>query len=255
LGVNAVYLPLRVPRGQLPNLMQHFDPKLVKGYSVTLPHKEAAAILAEVQDEAVKLTQAANTLVHTVEGWKAYNTDYPAVLDTLLANLPPHVPQQANPLLSRTVLILGAGGIARAVAHALHREGAVVVIANRTADRGHKLAEEVGCRAVEWAARHNVLCDILVNCTSVGMHPHLDESPIHQSYLKETLTVFETVYTPETTLLVKEARARGCHVITGVELFVRQAARQFELFTGKATPLELMQQLIRRILSPVAIRD
>jgi 3-dehydroquinate dehydratase/shikimate dehydrogenase len=255
LGVNAVYLPIRVPRGQMPDLLKHFDTRVVKGYSVTIPHKEAAAILAEVQDEPVRLTQAANTLVHTIEGWKAYNTDYQAVIDTLSANLPAHVPQSSNPLLSRTVLVLGAGGIARAVAHALHREGAVVLIANRTADRAHKLAEEVGCRSIEWAARHSVLCDVLVNCTSVGMHPHLDESPIHQSFLKETLTVFEVVYTPETTLLVKEARARGCHVITGVDLFVRQAAKQFELFTGKPAPLELMQQTIRRILSPVAIRD
>jgi 3-dehydroquinate dehydratase/shikimate dehydrogenase len=255
LGVNAVYLPFRVPRGQLPNLVQRYDPDVVKGYSVTIPHKETAASLAAVQDEPVRLTQAANTLVHSAEGWKAFNTDYQAVIDTLTANLPAHVPQQSNPLLSRTVLILGAGGIARAVAHALQREGAVVIIANRTPDRGHRLAEEVGCRAVEWAARHNVLCDVLVNCTSVGMHPHMDESPIHHSYFRETLTVFDTVYTPETTLLVKEARARGCHVITGVELFVRQAAKQFELFTGRPAPLELMQQLIRRILSPVAIRD
>jgi 3-dehydroquinate dehydratase / shikimate dehydrogenase len=255
LGVNAVYLPMRVPRGQMPNLLKHFDTRLVKGYSVTIPHKEAAAILADVQDEPVKLTQAANTLVHTVEGWKAFNTDYQAVIDSLMANLPAHAAQQSNPLNSRTVLVLGAGGIARAVTHALHREGAVVAIANRTAERAHKLAEEVGCRAVEWAARHNVLCDLLINCTSVGMHPHMDESPIHQSYLKETLTVFDTVYTPETTLLVKEARARGCHVITGVDLFVRQAAQQFQLFTGKEAPVDLMRQVIRRILSPVTIKD
>jgi 3-dehydroquinate dehydratase/shikimate dehydrogenase len=270
LGINAVYLPFRVPRAELADFVKAFEKLPVQGYSVTIPHKETAAALAKHQEPAVAQTKAANTLVRGDDGFTAYNTDYQGVLDTLLAHLPaalhaaqfPDDPRPPAPraehdatLHSKAVLVLGAGGIARAVAHALFRQGALLTISSRTNSRAHKLAEEVGCRAVEWAARHSVLCDVLVNCTSVGMHPHMDESPIHQSFLKETLTVFEVVYTPETTLLVKEARARGCHVITGVDLFVRQAAKQFELFTGKAAPLELMQQLIRRILSPVAIRD
>ena len=134
----------------------------------------------------------------------------------------------------------GAGGVARAMAYAVRRDGALVTIANRTPERGHKLAEEVGCRNVDWAARHTVICDVLVNCTSVGMHPNVDESPVHPSFLKPGLTVFDTVYTPETTLLVKEAHDRGCNVVTGVELFVRQAALQFQLFTGREPPVESM---------------
>src|SRR5207302_5656120 len=133
--------------------------------------------------------------------------------------------------------------------------GALVTIANRTADRAQTLAQEIGCRHVEWTARHSVLCDMVVNCTSVGMHPHVDESPLHPSYLKPGLIVFDTVYTPEQTLLVKEARDRGCHVITGVELFIRQAALQFELFTGREAPVDLMRKVLKRALSPVVIRD
>jgi 3-dehydroquinate dehydratase/shikimate dehydrogenase len=98
-------------------------------------------------------------------------------------------------------------------------------------------------------------CDILINCTPVGMHPNVDESPIHGSFLKPGLTVFDTVYNPETTLLVKEARLRGCKVITGVELFLRQAVAQFELFTGRGAPVEKMGQVVRKALSPVKIRD
>ncbi len=86
------------------------------------------------------------------------------------------------------------------------------------------------------------------------MHPNLDEMPVHPSFLKPGLTVFDTVYTPETTLLVKEARDRGCAVVTGVELFVRQAALQFQLFTGRPAPLELMRKVVKRALSPVALR-
>src|SRR5262249_32883646 len=82
----------------------------------------------------------------------------------------------------------------------------------------------------------------------------VDDSPLHPSYLKPGMTVFDTVYTPETTLLIKEARNRGCHAITGVDMFVRQAALQFQLFTGQPAPVELLQQTIRKLLSPITIR-
>ena len=87
------------------------------------------------------------------------------------------------------------------------------------------------------------------------MHPNLDESPVHHGFLKHGMIVFDAVYTPETTLLVKDARSRGCHVVTGVELFVRQAALQFKLFTGQAAPMEIFRDLVRRALSPVTIKE
>ena len=93
-------------------------------------------------------------------------------------------------------------------------------------------------KAVEWDARHNVECDVVVNCTPIGMHPNVDESPIHAGYLKPGMLVFDTVYNPESTLLIKDAKARGCAVFSGVEMFVRQAAMQFELFTGETADLE-----------------
>ena len=83
----------------------------------------------------------------------------------------------------------------------------------------------------------------------------MDESPIHASFLKPGLVVMDAVYTPEQTLLIKEARNRGCHVLTGVDMFVRQAALQFELFTGQRAPLEIMRGVVRRALSPITIRD
>jgi 3-dehydroquinate dehydratase/shikimate dehydrogenase len=83
------------------------------------------------------------------------------------------------------------------------------------------------------------------------MHPNVDESPIHVSVLKPGVTVFDTIYTPETTLLIREAKARGCHIITGVEMFVRQAARQIELFTGLVPDLEAMRLIMRKALSPL----
>jgi 3-dehydroquinate dehydratase/shikimate dehydrogenase len=255
LGMNAVYLPFRVPRLALELFLKEFERIPVYGYSVTIPHKENAATLAAEKDPAVTLTQAANTLVRGERGFVAYNTDYHAARDSLLANLPSATDGVSGTLQGRTVLLLGAGGVARAVAHTLHREGALVSITNRTPERTQRLAEEVGCRAIDWAARHNVVCDTVVNCTSVGMHPNMDESPVHPSLLKPGLVVMDCIYTPEQTLLVKEARTRGCHVLTGVDMFVRQAALQFQLFTGKEAPLELMRKVVKKALSPIAMRD
>jgi 3-dehydroquinate dehydratase/shikimate dehydrogenase len=254
--VNAVYLPFRVPRGELEGFVRDFARVPVRGYSVTIPHKEAAAELAGEKEEAVDRTGAANTLVFGRDGgFGAFNTDYQAAIETLQTNLPRRPEEQPPTVSSRTVLLLGAGGVARAVAHALHRQGANVTLVNRTAERAHRLAGEVGCRQIDWGARHSVICDTVVNCTSVGMHPNVDQSPIHPSFLKPGLVVFETIYTPEQTLLVKDARSRGCHVITGVEMFVRQAAVQFRLFTGKEPPVELMAKVVRRALSPVTMPD
>ena len=251
LGINAVYVPFRVPRGELETFLQQFETIPVRGYSVTIPHKEQAAKLAAEQGPGVDAIGAANTLVHTVANWKAHNTDISAAMDSLQANLPVSEDGKPGAVSTRTVLILGAGGVARAIAHGLKREGAALTIANRTYDRAMALAEELDCRAVDWEARHNILCDTLINCTSVGMFPHMDESPIHSSYLKPGLVVFDAIYTPETTLLVREALERGCHVLTGVDMFVRQAAAQFQLFTGRDAPFELMTEVVRRALSPV----
>ena len=255
VGVNAVYLPFRVPRGELQAFLRDFDRFRIRGYSVTIPHKEAAAAVARQRDLSVLHTQAANTLLRTDDGWSACNTDYQAALDSLLGNLPAEADGQPPALKSKLALVLGAGGVARAVVHALHRAGAVVALTNRTPERAQRLAAEVGCRTVDWGARHSVMCDLLINCTSVGMHPHVDECPVHASFLKPGLVVMDAVYTPETTLLVREARNRGCHVITGVDMFVRQAALQFRLFTGRDAPIDLMRSLVKRALSPVTIRE
>jgi 3-dehydroquinate dehydratase/shikimate dehydrogenase len=255
LGINAVYLPFRVTRGELQGFLKAFDRIPVQGYSVTIPHKEMAATLAAIRDDAVTQIQATNTLVRNDTGWAAHNTDAPAARETIVQNLPPHADGTPSALHGRSVLILGAGGVAKAIAHALRLEVGMMTIANRTAEKAHRLAEQINCRAVDWAARHSVFADLVVNCTSVGMHPNTDETPLHHSFLKPGITVFETIYTPETTLLVKEAQARGCHVISGVEMFVRQAALQFNLFTRREAPLDYMRKVVRKALSPVTIKE
>jgi 3-dehydroquinate dehydratase/shikimate dehydrogenase len=251
LGINAIYLPFRVPRGELASFLKSFQEVPIAGYSVTLPHKEAAAKIAQEKDEYVTTMGAANTLLATATDFRAINTDARAALDSLVAHLPVGADGQPVALGSRNVLLVGAGGVARAIAHALHKENVPITITNRTPERGEKLATEIGCRFVEWAARHSVECDTVINCTSVGMHPNLDETPIHHSFLKAGLMVFDTVYTPETTMLIREAQARGCHVLTGIDMFVRQAGLQFEQFAGQPAPLEIMAKLMRDAISPM----
>jgi 3-dehydroquinate dehydratase/shikimate dehydrogenase len=150
------------------------------------------------------------------------------------------------------VLILGSGGVARAIAHGLHAEGAHLTIAGRNTEKTHALAEEVHCKNVDWQGRHNVRAEVVINCTPIGMHPKVDESPVHHSFLAPNMIVFDTVYTPETTLLLREAKGRGCKTISGVEMFIRQAARQFELFTQRTPDLDKMREIVRKALSPLS---
>ncbi|MCS7161103.1 MAG: shikimate dehydrogenase [Gemmatales bacterium] len=254
LGLDCVYIPLRVPKGELARTLQAFEQIPIEGYSVTLPHKEAAAQLAQEKDELTQLTGSTNTLLRLSDGrFRAVNTDAPAALQVLgekLESLPGR-PQLQN----LHTLVLGAGGVARALVFALVRAGAQVTVANRTLARAETLARESGCRFVEWNGRYQTRFDVLINCTSVGMFPQVDETPMHHSALQPGQIVFDTVYNPETTLLIREARERGCQVITGVEMFVRQAALQFRLFTGKEPSLELIRKTVRRALSPVQLRE
>jgi 3-dehydroquinate dehydratase/shikimate dehydrogenase len=226
----------------------------VSGYSVTIPHKEQAAGLAAHADPAVHLTGAANTLVRETDGrFTAANSDYTAAVESLKAHLLERAKDGPAPEMNQLfVLVLGTGGSARAVAHALHREGAHITVTGRNTEKATKLAADVGCKAVDWQGRHSLIsCDVIVNCTPVGMTPDTDGMPIHTSFLKQGQTVFDLVYTPENTKLIREARSRHCHAVTGVDMFVRQAAVQFERFTGLAPPLDQMREIVRKAMSPL----
>jgi 3-dehydroquinate dehydratase/shikimate dehydrogenase len=252
LNLNAVYVPFRVPRGDLATFLDDNQNIPVRGYSVTIPHKEAAARLASWQHPDVARTRAANTLVFTSDGWKAFNTDIQAAVESLRAAAAiPQPDQEAVPLEKRTVLMLGAGGVARAIGYGLVTEGCQLILSNRTGDRATRLAAEIGCRTVDWEARHSVVCDTIINCTSVGMYPNVDESPVHNSVFKPGMLVFDTIYTPSTTMFLREAEERGCQILSGVDMFARQAGLQFKLFTGQEPPLEAMVQILKKALSPI----
>ncbi|HEX8204023.1 MAG TPA: type I 3-dehydroquinate dehydratase, partial [Isosphaeraceae bacterium] len=175
LGLNKVYVPLHVPAGQLKESLGVLAWLEIKGLSVTIPHKEAILPLLSKKDGAVDRTGACNTVVVRDAGWTGYNTDYRAAMGSLEEALGGLRSDGESPLRDKVALIVGAGGVARPIAFGLVRRGAAVSICNRTEERAAKLAEEAGCRHLSWAMRAGTPCDILINCTSVGMHPNVDE--------------------------------------------------------------------------------
>ncbi len=244
LEIDSVYVPFRVPREYLSSFLRDCQRLDIKGLSVTVPHKESVVGSLAKIDRAVRGIGAVNTIVfHEDEKAFGYNTDYRAALSGLAKA---SGAKSEKPLEGKRALVLGAGGIARAVIYGLRQGGVEVVIASRTMEAAADLADEMECRAVEWGSRYQVKTDILVNCTPVGMHPQVDETPYEGAQLRRNWLVFDAIYNPEQTLLVKEARNKGCRVVTGVDLFVRQAALQFMLFTDQTAPLDVMRSSLKR---------
>ncbi|MEN6459033.1 MAG: shikimate dehydrogenase [Thermoguttaceae bacterium] len=246
-GLNKVYIPFRIPREDLTWFIEKAGSLDLRGLSVTIPHKEEVVKRLTEADGAVRGIGAANTVIFQGKNRLGYNTDHRAAMETLEDVLGGHEEAIAK-LKGKTALVLGAGGVGRAVVYGLTRRGVNVAVSDGVSRQALTLAQRYECRCVEWAARHSVAADILFNCTPVGMHPNVDESPFEKHHLRPTMIVFDVVYNPENTLLVKEARNRNCTVITGIDMFVRQACRQFELFTGREGPAELMRETLRRAI-------
>ncbi|HEY2828035.1 MAG TPA: shikimate dehydrogenase [Pirellulales bacterium] len=254
-GINGVYVPFRVPAEHLDQFLTNAPQWGIRGLSVTIPHKEAVLKRLTKFDPAVKGIGAANTMVFEGSDVIGYNTDLHAAMDAVVRGM--QVAQKGmtgqpdnEPLHGKTALILGAGGAARAMAYGLKRHGANAVVCSRTLKRAQQLALAMGCDCIDWSNRHGISPDIVINCTPSGMHPNVDESPYDKGHLRSGMVVFDMVYNPENTLLIKEARAQGCQVVTGVEMFVRQAILQFKLFTGQEAPWDLMRDTLKRAIGP-----
>jgi 3-dehydroquinate dehydratase/shikimate dehydrogenase len=234
MGIDGVYVPFRVPREHLQQFIEDAPALGVRGLSVTIPHKELVLKHLVKSDETTRGVGAANTLVFGADA----------------AQAPAAARGREMDLSGMSALVLGAGGAAKAIAYGLKRRGADVVIAGRTAQRAQQLAGRLQCRVVDWNARYSIQPDLLVNCTPVGMHPNVDATPFEKHHLKPSMVVFDTVYNPENTLLIKDARSQSCTVINGVEMFIRQAGLQFALFTGAEPPAERMREVLKRAIGP-----
>ncbi len=141
------------------------------------------------------------------------------------------------------VAVIGAGGAARAIVAGLSQVGAKIKIYNRTVEKAKRLAAEFGCLYGRLDELSGMDAKLIVNCTSVGMYPEVDRSPVPCGCLKKDMVIFDTVYNPVETLLLKEGGKAGAKVIDGVAMFVNQAAGQFKLFTGQDANLELIGKI------------
>ena len=243
-GMDAVYLPFKVtdPRA----FLEGYQPYDLKGLSVTIPHKGAMVCLMDEVDELAARVRAVNTVVIREGRRYGSNTDVAAALGAL-----EDAAGRARllPLSGCSVLLLGAGGASRALAYGLASRVSEMTIANRTVSRGRDLADEVGAA---WCGLDEIKAqrpDVLINTTSVGMHPNVDESPVPASMLRPGMVVFDAVYNPMETRLLREAREAGSVTASGFEWFVAQAAAQFETWTGLAAPRERMAGVVKQRLS------
>jgi 3-dehydroquinate dehydratase/shikimate dehydrogenase len=235
--INAVYLPFLVH--DLGDFLGAVEELRIRGFSVTIPHKERILRHLDGCDPLAAKIGAVNTVVVRGGGkLYGYNTDYVSVLRALEPRIP---------LRGSRVLIVGAGGAARAVAFALAEAGATVCIFARRREKAKSLARAAGGEAVARNQLRREYFDAIVNATPVGMHPNVGRSPLEARELNCRL-VFDTIYRPRATKLLQLAARRGIETISGDEMFIAQGAAQWEIWTGERAPVEAMRRAVVRAL-------
>ena len=211
------------------------------GLSVTMPAKEKIMPLLDRIDETAQKIGAVNTLVKEGTDWVGYNTDCSGAISALEA---------CTSLQGKNVLILGSGGTAKAIGYGVKEKGGKLTVTyNKNKERGESLSKELDCELAHARDAGMRSIDVLINCSPVGMSPNITESPFLARDFKEGMVVFDSVYNPLETRLLREAKLAGCKVIPGYELFINQAARQFELWTGQSAPINTLREVLLRKLA------
>ncbi len=235
-NVNAVYLPLHAK--SLDDLLQCVRDIPISGLSITMPYKEAIVEHLDNSDALTQKTEACNTVVRAQDGrLYGFNTDVPGILVPL---------EQRLPLAGAPVLVIGAGGAARAAVFGLKERGAEVYIINRTPASGQKLARQAKAKYLKRTELKKHKFVVIVNATPVGMESK--QSPLAEKEI-QTQYVFDMVYTARETPFIRAARAAGAQVIPGLEMFVHQGMRQFEIWTGKPAPASEMSNVVSAALA------
>jgi shikimate dehydrogenase len=252
LGIDYLYVPFRVRKEELEKAIAGMRALNIRGLNVTIPHKVEVISFLDKVDPLVEKIGAVNTVVNDGGVLTGYNTDATGFLQALLE-------RGVEPKGKNTV-ILGAGGASRAISFILAERGAHLVILNRQLelDWAEELAQRIS-RIFNKEIKALVLneenlaevlerAEVLVNATSVGMSPNIDETPVPARLLKPGLVVFDIVYNPIKTRLLREAEAAGVKAIGGLDMLVWQGALAFEKWTGHKAPLELMKREVIKAL-------
>ena len=244
LNLDYAFLAFKVKPAELENAVNGMRALNIRGLNVTMPHKSAILKFLDRVDLSAQIINSVNTILNKETKLFGFNTDGVGALKALREN--------GVELKGRKVLLLGAGGAARAIAYAMAKESDELAVLNRTLKPAKELA-----KLLEKTANKKIVAgsltpkeiqqnlqdsDILINATSVGMKPKTEESLVAPKLLRPNLAVMDIVYNPIETKLAKEAKAAGAKVVSGVEMLIYQGAASFEIWTGKSAPVEVMRQ-------------
>jgi shikimate dehydrogenase len=243
-GLNAAYVAFHIGPGQLKDAVGGIRALQFRGVNVTIPHKVEVMDYIDEISEGARIIGAVNTIVNDNGRLIGHNTDGIGYVRSLKE-------ETGIDLKGKKVLMVGAGGAARGVGYALAQEGAEhIYIANRTREKAVELAQSMS----EFTATSGMSLDelaevagdvgLIVNNTSVGMHPHVDAVPMDTTLIREHVVVSDLVYNPIITRFLREAQSRGAAIHSGLGMFIYQGAYAFEYWTGTPAPVAAMRQVV-----------
>ncbi|OGK18258.1 shikimate dehydrogenase [Candidatus Roizmanbacteria bacterium RIFCSPLOWO2_12_FULL_40_12] len=238
LGLNFIYKACAVTDAKA--AIQGVRALGIRGCSVSMPHKEKVIEYLDELDPVAKEIGAVNTIVNTHGKLKGYNSDAHG-FESVLHDL------QISP--GSSVLVLGGGGVAKAILYILKKNKFnSVSIANRNRSRAEELAKSYNFTSINWGDREKSNFDFLINATSIGMNPNSDRSPIKLKSVPKYSYIFDVVISPTETLLISEAKRKNIVCRPGYRMTLYAAKMQFELYTGQKTPIEVMEKTILELL-------
>lgn len=250
LGLDCTYVALRVPRAMLADAVAGVRAIGMAGLNVTHPHKVGIIGLLDELDESAEMVGAVNTVKNERGKLIGFNTDGRGATLAL--------EREVGKLRGRKVLLLGAGGAARAIAFSLVQAGARLTIANRTASKAKRLAavidRRLGVKVTQVNLEKRALADavkradIVINATTTGMRPNVNETLVTAGVMHRGLIVNDIVYEPVQTRLLREAKKAGARTVNGLGMLVHQGALAFEIWTGKRAPVKVMEAAAKREL-------
>jgi shikimate dehydrogenase len=238
LGIDNeyVYVGCNIKLSDIPNFINGVRAMNIRGVSCTIPHKIEIMKYLDKVDTTAKKIGAVNTVVNENGILKGTNTDWIGVVKPL---------EKLTTLKGKTVALLGAGGAARAVAYGVTKRGAKLLIFNRTVEKAQTLAKEFGGKIYRLDELKNITqADIIINTTSVGLAPKVNETPLPKKFITSKHIVFDAVYVPFETRLLKDAKENGAQIIHGTEMLLYQGMAQFKLFTGYKAPEEEIRKVL-----------
>ncbi len=249
LGLDYVYVAFDVHPNDLKSAIEGAGSLNIKGFNVTIPHKVNVMEHLNELDEVAELIGAVNTI--DFKNLKGYNTDGIGAIKAI---------EEVTTVKDKNVVVAGAGGASRAISFYIAKYGAEsLTILNRNLPKAQSLASDVANSKLIGSVFSDSIAeinsyikdaDILIDTTPLGMNPHVDDEPIVRAEnMHEDLVVFDAVYNPNETVLLKEAIKAGAKPVYGIKMLLYQGAESFEIWTGKKAPVDVMEKALRKTLN------